>query len=127
MERFYFRGRIDIADVEWDQLDPQRENVFRLLRGMGFHQPQNSPHWAQTGDARCASYTFVFDTNASCARGRTGASNRCLRKVGIAPSIPGTGPVAEAVKSGAMRAAVPILLGRVINKTQRVLAGHRFS
>lgn len=126
MERFYIRGRVDIASVELDALDPQREHVFHLLPGMGFHQPQNSPHWVQTGDSRSVSYTFVFETDASRARGRTRAFNYCLRKVGIAPV--GSHPLADAAKARAMRAAVPVqFLGRVLNKAQRVLAGRRLS
>jgi hypothetical protein len=126
MERFYVRGRVDIGQVDLSGLDPAREHVFPLVPGKGFHQPQNSPHWVQTGSSRSVSYTFVFQTDTSRAMGRTRAFNYCLRKMGIPPSAPGIHPMADAVKAGTMRAAKPIqFLGRVINKTQRVLTGRR--
>jgi hypothetical protein len=128
MERFYVRGRVDIGNVEFSGLDAQREQVFRLLPGMGFHQPQNSPHWVRTGDSRSVSYTFVFQTDISRARGRTRAFNYCLRQLGISPAHLGAHPAADALKARAMKAAIPLqLLGRVVNKTQRVLAGKRLS
>ncbi len=128
MERFYIRGRIDIGSVDMSGLIPEKEHVFRLLPGMGFHQPQNSPHWVRTGGSRSVSYTFVFQTDASRARGRTRAFNYCLRKAGITPAHLGAHPKADAVKSSVMQAAVPIqLLGRVVNKAQRVITGKRLS
>ena len=126
MERFYVRGRIDIGDVDLSGLHKEREHVFRLLPGMGFHQPQNAPHWVRTGDSRSVSYTFVFQTDAAGARGRTRAFNYCLRKMGMIPSTVGAHPTADAVKARAMQAAVPIqLFGRILNKAQRVLTGKR--
>jgi hypothetical protein len=128
MERFYVRGRIDIGNVDLSGLNPEREHVFRLLPGMGFHQPQNAPHWVRTGDSRSVSYTFVFRTAAAGARARTRAFNYCLRKAGIAPARVGAHPAADAVKARAMQAAIPIqLFGRILNKTQRVLTGKRLS
>jgi hypothetical protein len=127
MERFYIRGRVDIGNVDISGLSPEREQVFCLLPGMGFHQPQNS-HWVKTGDSRSVSYTFVFQTDAARARGRTRAFNYCLRKAGVSPSRWGLHPRADAVKSGAMQAAIPIqLLGRMIHKAKRVLTGKRLS
>jgi hypothetical protein len=128
MERFYVRGRLDIANVGLERLDPQQERVFHLIPGMGFHQPQNSPHWVRTGESRSISYTCVFETAASRAHGRTRAFNYCLRKIGFAPSALGTHPLTDTIKAGTMHAAVPIqFLGRVLNKAQRVLSGRRLS
>jgi hypothetical protein len=128
LERFYIRGRVDIGTVDITNLDPTREHVFNLGPGKGFHQPQNSPHWVQTGESRSVSYTFVFQTNTSRALGRIRAFNYCLRKVGIDPSCPGIHPGLDAAKARTMYGAIPIqLAGRVLNKTKRVLTGRRLS
>jgi hypothetical protein len=126
LERFYVRGRIDVAPVDLDRLDPQAEKVFRLLPGSGFHQPQNSPHWVRTGEARSVSYTFVFETEESRARGRIRAYNYGMRKVGLSPAPLGEHPRAESAKARAMFAALPAqFAGRVFNKIRRVVGGAR--
>jgi hypothetical protein len=126
LERFYVRGRVDIGNLDLSGLKPEREHVFRLLPGMGIHQPQNSPHWVQTGSSRSVSYTFVFETDASRARGRARAFNYCLRRCGISPASLGAHPGIDAAKARAMQAAIPVqLMGRILNKTQRVLMGRR--
>jgi len=126
LERFYVRGRVDIGNVEMTKLDARQEHLFVLGPGKGFHQPQNSPHWVRTGTSRSVSYTFVFQTDASRARGRVRAFNYCLRKLGLNPSRLGTHPAFDAAKASTMHAAIPIqFAGRVLNKTQRVLTGRR--
>lgn len=128
LERFYIRGRVDIGNVDIMGLDREREHTFNLGPGKGFHQPQNAPHWVQTGKARSVSYTFVFQTDVSRSLGRTRAFNFCLRKFGLDPSLPGTHPRLDASKADAMRAMAPIqLAGRVINKAHRVLGSRRLS
>ena len=128
LERFYIRGRVDIGRLDLNKLDPAREHVFTLGPGKGFHQPQNSPHWVQTGNSRSVSYTFVFQTRTSRAMGRTRAFNYCLRRLGIDPSRPGTRPKLDAAKAGGMLAAIPVqFAGRVLNKTRRVLGGRRLT
>jgi hypothetical protein len=126
LEKFYVRGRVDIGAVDFAKLDSTVEHVYTLGPGKGFHQPQNSPHWVQTGTSRSVSFTFVYETNASRARGRTRAFNYCMRKVGVTPSRLGLHPSADAAKAAVIRAAKPIqLAGRVWNKAQRVLGGTR--
>lgn len=128
LERFYIRGRVDIGSVDIKGLDPAREHVFTLGPGRGLHQPQNAPHWVQTGRSRSVSYTFVFQTDASYTRGRTRAFNYCLRRFGLSPSRLGEHAGLDAAKASAMRAAAPIqFTGRVYNKARRVLAGRRLS
>ncbi|MGH9431374.1 MAG: hypothetical protein ACRD3T_07510 [Terriglobia bacterium] len=128
LERFYIRGRVDIGNVDMSGLDSTREHVFYLGPGKGLHQPQNAPHWVQTGNSRSVSYTFVFQTAASRALGRTRAFNYCLRKCRFNPSLPRTHPGLDAAKAGAMHAAMPIqFAGRILNKAQRVLTGRRLS
>jgi hypothetical protein len=128
LERFYVRGRVDIGNVDLGGLDAGREHLFILGPGKGFHQPQNAPHWVQTGRSRSVSYTFVFQTDASRALGRTRGFNYCLRKLGIDPSPPGTRPRLDAAKASTMHAAVPIqFAGRILNKTRRVLSGRRLA
>ena len=126
LERFYVRGRVDVGNVTMSSLDQAREHVFKLCPGKGFHQPQNAPHWVQTGNSRSVSYTIVFQTNASRSRGRTRAFNYFLRRARVNPAQPGTHTGRDATKSTLMHAAVPIqLAGRVWNKTYRVLTGKR--
>lgn len=107
LERFYLRGEVSIGNVDLRTCKPEHENVYTLTAGSGFHQPQNSPHWVQTRASRSISYAFVFETDASRARGRTRAYNYYLRKFGLAPSEPGQRPAVDAVKAGAMRWMIP--------------------
>jgi hypothetical protein len=126
MERFYVRGRVDIAQVELEKLDREKEQVFRLLPGMGFHQPQNSPHWVRTGDSRSVSYTFVLETGVGRTSGRARGFNFCLRKLGVRPAAVGTHRRRDALKAAAMRLAYPVqFLGRILNKLERVAKGPR--
>lgn len=126
LERFYIRGRVDIGNVDLTKLDAARENVYVLGPGKGFHQPQNSPHWVQTGEQRSVSFTFVYETDASRGRGRARAFNYFLRKTGVTPAQVGARPGMDAGKAALMRAAKPLqIAGRVLNKAQRVLGGSR--
>ena len=74
LERFYVRGSVNIAQVDLEGRDKSREYVFQLGPGKGFHQPQNAPHWVETTSSRSISYTFVFETNKTRARGRVRGS-----------------------------------------------------
>jgi hypothetical protein len=107
LEKFYLQGQVSIGQVDLHACDPKLEHVFSLSAGKGLHQPQNSPHWVETGGTRSVSYTFVFETNESRSRGRARAANYYLRKFGIDPFTPGTRPALDAVKSGAMQAVIP--------------------
>jgi hypothetical protein len=128
LEQFYIRGRVDIGNVDFSRLDLAREFVFKLGPGKGLHQPQNAPHWVQTGKSRSVSYTFVFQTDASRSLGRTRGFNYCLRRAGFRPRHPGVHPKVDAFKAGAMHAAVPIqFAGKIWNKAQRVLTSRRLS
>ena len=114
LERFYRNNAVDIAQVSLDDRDPSRENVFMLTAGHGFHQPQNAPHWVQTGEGRSVSYTFVFDTQSTRARGRARAFNYYERKIGLSPASPGHKPMVDSVKAQTMELALPLrkLVGR---------------
>src|SRR5262249_10177785 len=81
LERFYIRGVVNIGQVQLNGRDPAREHVFTLGPGKGFHQPQNSPHWVETRESRSVSYAFVWESNATRARGRVRAFNYYLRKL----------------------------------------------
>jgi hypothetical protein len=107
LERFYLQGQVSIGNVNLQTCKPEHEHVYTLAAGDGFHQPQNSPHWVETKSARSISYAFVFETDASRARGRTRAYNYYLRKFGLVPSEPGKRPAVDAVKAGAMRWMIP--------------------
>ena len=121
LERFYIRGVVDIAVLKIDSRNPAHEHVFHLRPGKGMHQPQNSPHWVETGTTRSVSYTFVFETEASRALGRTRAFNHYERKFGLKPALPGTHPQRDAVKAEAMRAVIPVR--QMAGSTLRKLRG----
>ncbi|HTB67225.1 MAG TPA: hypothetical protein VK727_13430 [Steroidobacteraceae bacterium] len=108
LEKFYLRGQVSIGQVDLKACDSTLERVFELHAGVGFHQPQNSPHWVQTRASRSVSYSFVYETDATRARGRARACNYYLRKVGMQPFKPGSRPVLDAVKAGAMRMVIPV-------------------
>jgi hypothetical protein len=108
LERFYIRGVVNIGQVELKGRDPTREHVFALAPGKGFHQPQNSPHWVQTRDSRSVSYAFVFETDATRARGRVRAFNYYQRKLRLKPALPGIHPALDRLKAGTMRAVIPM-------------------
>jgi hypothetical protein len=108
LERFYIGGVVDIATIDIKKRNPSNEHVYRLAPGSGFHQPQNAPHWVETGDGESVSYTFVFETKRSRARGRTRAFNYYQRKFGLSPGLPGQHPRRDASKAVAMRAVIPV-------------------
>ena len=107
-ERFYQKGIVSICEVDLASRDPRLERVYNLMPGDGHHQPQECPHWVQTGDEVSVSYSFVFETDATRARGRTRAANYFLRGMGVAPTPPGVNPTRDAVKAAAIRVAFPI-------------------
>ncbi len=108
LEAFFRSGRVSIAEVKLEECDPLREHVFALGPGLGLHQPENAPHWVQTKGSRSISYTMVFETKEMRARGRARAANYYLRRLSFCPPRPGGNPSSDAVKSGAMRVALPI-------------------
>jgi hypothetical protein len=108
LEQFYRRGVLSIAEVDLKSRDPGLEHVYTLKPGDGHHQPHDSPHWVETGTGRSISYSFVFETNATRARGRTLACNFYLRRAGVTPSRPGLSPMRDAAKAAAIRVAFPV-------------------
>jgi hypothetical protein len=120
LESFYIRGAVAIGKVDLDKRDPAQEHVFNLLPGKGFHQPQNSPHWVQTGRSRSISYTLVFETDATRALGRTRAFNYYQRMSGFRPAQPGAHSALDTAKASAMLAVIPArkLVGRMISKVR---------
>jgi len=107
LERFYKRGIINIGQLDLARRPQNREFVFSLRAGRGLHQPQNAPHWVEAGNSRSISYSFVFETASSRAKGRARSCNHYLRKFGFNPSPPGINPVVDAVKSGTMQFVIP--------------------
>lgn len=99
LERFYVRDEVSICRLEMKKRNPEKEHVFLLKAGKGFHQPQNAPHWVETCATRSISYTCVFETDATRARGRTRAFNYYQRKLGVTPAQPGLHPQRDAVKA----------------------------
>ncbi|CAE6863295.1 hypothetical protein R69608_00311 [Paraburkholderia nemoris] len=108
LEDFYVEGKIEIGQVDLATRDKSLEHIFDLVPGSGFHQPQDAPHWVQTGAERSVSYAFVYETDASRARGRIFAANHYLRKLGVNPQQPGTNPGTDKAKSSVMKVVVPV-------------------
>ena len=108
LETFYRRGIVSIAQVDLSTRRTDLERFYPLTPGDGHHQPQNSPHWVETGAERSISYSFVFETDASRARNRTRACNHLLRRAGFTPARPGASPAGDAAKAAAMRVMFPI-------------------
>jgi Cupin-like domain len=111
MERFYVAGAVNIAQIDLNKRDRSREHVFALRPGLGLHQPQNAPHWVETGTARSISYSFVFETDVSRATGRVRAYNRYLRRLGLSPTGPGVHPSLDMLKERTMRVVTPLRNG----------------
>lgn len=116
LERFYIRGVVDIGSLDMARRKAEHEHVFHLSPGKGMHQPQNSPHWVETANGRSISYTFVFETDATRALGRTRAFNHYERRIGLSPSCPGLHRPMDAIKAEAMRAVIPVrkMVGRFL-------------
>jgi len=108
LERLYRIGIVNIGEVDLESRDPRDEHVFHLRAGKGMHQPQNSPHWVETGSSRSTSYVFSFETNVSRALGRTRAFNYYMRKIGLTPSVPHASPALDAAKACVMQAIIPL-------------------
>jgi hypothetical protein len=108
LEAFYRSGRVSIAQVDLEGRDPSREHVFPVGPGLGLHQPENAPHWVETKGSRSISYTMVFETKQMRARRRARAANYYLRRLSLRPPRPGANPTADAIKSEAMRAVLPV-------------------
>jgi Cupin superfamily protein len=108
LEQFYRHGEVSIAEVDLKSRDAGLEHVYNLNPGDGHHQPHDSPHWVETGAGRSVSYSFVFETSATRARGRTHACNYYLRRAGMTPSRPGVSPLRDAAKAAAIRVAFPV-------------------
>jgi hypothetical protein len=108
LERFYKMGIVDIGQVDFLSYDRSGEYAFPLVPGLGLHQPQNSPHWVETRASRTVSYVFSFETDVMRAVGRTRSFNHYMRGAGLRPAVPGTHPLADAVKAGVMEVAIPL-------------------
>ncbi len=121
LENFYRRNMVNIGQVGLAGLDPAAETVFVLRPGLGLHQPQNAPHWVQTGVGRSVSYAFVFETESSRAIGRARSFNHMLRHLGLDPSLPGAAPARDVLKSTAVKFVRPL---RSVIKSARHRVSH---
>ncbi len=111
LESFYVRGKVSIGQLDLAERDPGKEQVFNLSAGLGFHQPQNAPHWVETCGTRSISYSLVYETSADRALGRTRAFNFYERKLGIKPSPPGERSRLDGMKAEAI---IPDRLARKV-------------
>lgn len=107
LEEFYFRGLIDIAQVDLNRRHPEMEHVFNLSGGNGFHQPQNAPHWVETNGDISISYSLFFETLAARKINRTRGFNHYIRKTGAEPTPLGVHPRLDLLKAEAMGVWIP--------------------
>ncbi|CAM5764916.1 hypothetical protein LMIY3S_01308 [Labrys miyagiensis] len=121
LERFYVKGVVDIGQLDLASCDPKQEHVFNLEPGRGFHQPQNAPHWVQTGTVRSISYAFVFETDASRERSSARSANHYLRMLGMKPQQPGVNPSSDHAKAAVMQVMTPMRQG--VRKTVKQVLG----
>lgn len=121
LERFYYRGAVNIGQIDLQGRDPGQETVFKLGPGKGLHQPQNSPHWVETGAGLSISYSFVYETTSTRIAGRARALNFYARKLGLKPKKLGVSPRSDAAKAGVMRAAFGVMIP--VAKTAKKVAG----
>jgi len=119
LEDFYVEGKTEIGQLDLATRDKSLEHVFDLAPGIGLHQPQDSPHWVQTGAERSVSYAFVYETDASRARGRIFAANHYLRKIGVTPQPPGASFGSDTAKSSVMKVVVPVRR-RIVRNLERI-------
>jgi hypothetical protein len=119
LDRHYVKGEVNIGQIALEGRDPAKEHVFRLLPGRGFHQPQDAPHWVRTGVERSVSYSFVYETDVSRARGRARSANHYMRMMGLSPQQPGVNPGVDTAKSGLMQVVTPVrrTMRRTLHKT----------
>jgi len=119
LENFYVHNVVNIGQVDLANRDPAMEQVFKLRPGFGLHQPQNAPHWVETGGSRSVSYSFVFETKNSRATGRARSFNHTLRRLGLNPIAPGTHPRRDDIKAIAMKLALPARrrIGKLVRST----------
>ncbi|MET0547017.1 MAG: cupin-like domain-containing protein [Caulobacterales bacterium] len=108
LERFYARGEVSVCNVDLERLPDSARETFKLSPGLGLHQPQNSPHWVETGPGRSVSYSLVFETPRGRQHARVNAFNSYLRSAGLKPPQPGSQPLRDALKGATMRVATPI-------------------
>ena len=120
LETFYVRGIVNIGQVALQGRGQEFEHVFNLRPGKGLHQPQNAPHWVETGVNRSVSYAFVFETDATRARSRVRAFNHYQRKFGMNPGVPGAARHADSIKAALMRGVIPArkVVVKLCEKTQ---------
>jgi hypothetical protein len=111
LESFYVQGKVNIGQLDMAQRDPGKEQVFNLEGGLGFHQPQNAPHWVETCGTRSISYSLVYETSADRALGRTRAFNYYERKLGMSPTPPGQHSQLDGMKAEAI---IPDRLARKV-------------
>jgi hypothetical protein len=111
LESFYVQGKVSIGQLDMAQRDPGKEQVYNLNAGLGFHQPQNAPHWVETCGTRSISYSLVYETSADRALGRTRAFNYYERKLGMSPTPPGQHSQLDGIKAEAI---IPDRLARKV-------------
>jgi hypothetical protein len=92
----FFDGNINAARYR-----PHRQKdaiSYELQPGSAVHIPFTAPHWAQNRSDVSIALSINFDLRSTARVARIHRVNHHLRKLGVAPSNPGTAPWSDRLK-----------------------------
>ena len=104
LERFY---TVDNRASQYKPNFEHRAMVFGMTPGSGVHIPVNTPHWLKNGDQVSVTLNINFQFRDQEVANLYKA-NYYLRRAGLKPSLPGSSPIADQVKSLAFTAALGV-------------------
>jgi hypothetical protein len=101
LERYYSKGE----DPVFTEACREKAMRFDLRPGLGLHFPVTVPHWVETHDEYCISFSITFRTAASERRSLVYDLNNSIRRRGFKPAPYGQSALRDSVKFYAFRAA----------------------
>ena len=101
LERYYSAGK----DPVFTEACREKAMRFDLRPGLGLHFPVTVPHWVETHDEYCISFSVTFRTAESERRSVVYDVNDSLRRRGLSPAPYGQSTLRDSVKFHAFRAA----------------------
>jgi hypothetical protein len=78
---------------------------YKLAPGVGVHVPVNAPHWVENDNNVSVTLSVNFQFKDRI-RANVHRANYFLRRLGMKPSGPGTGPIRDGLKNTVMTGAV---------------------
>jgi hypothetical protein len=98
LERYYRGGH---RNIDWE---PAGAQAFPLEPGDGVYMPPHAPHWVTSGPTVSVSLSVTFSTPETVRAARLHSANARLRKLKLAPRMPGESAAADRVKAVAFGA-----------------------